>query len=145
MMFHTDHVTYSNIYDAARAAGVSLDVCEEKGSRSRERAYKIVLSGDSPSRQNTNGSDRERNFAASWDQWGVFLAHLFHIDRDAHTGKHGYKSGNHFDYVTSDRFGSGQMPEDYHRRHTWDWNGSVSECRSPHCSAEWRRNGWHTE
>lgn len=86
MRIHTNENTMSNIMSAARMARVSLDVLESHNSKTHDAAFEVILSGASRRRQNTGKSSREREFAATWDQWGVFLAFLFHIDPDMRAG-----------------------------------------------------------
>jgi hypothetical protein len=64
-------------------------------SRTRERAFSVRLSGTSRYGM-TNLPDK----AATWDEWGIFLAELFKIDPNAVLGS--YKSRDDFIRITCD-------------------------------------------
>lgn len=100
MRIHSDKLTAEDIYAAVRAIPgqtlIHVDHFCEHGSRSRSRAFDVKLGtfyggpGTShPRRPNpgtgprTFGSDV---WAASYDDWGYFLAYLFEIDPDAIAG-----------------------------------------------------------
>ena len=107
MRIHTNENTMSNIFAAARMARVDLDVLESYKSKTHDAAFEVILSGESRRRQNTGKSSRERNFAATWDQWGVFLSFLFRIDPDMRCGdtKHPqYANAADFEEKTDNRF-----------------------------------------
>jgi len=84
------NITSRDVYEAsgkatvATGANVYVERCEEHGSRSRARAYDVKLSGDGTlSKRRTNAGTRyapQTEYAATWDQWGWFLAHLFSVD-----------------------------------------------------------------
>lgn len=115
MRIHSDTLTVENISTAvmgARAAGhgiVYLQTLERHGSRSRRQAWEVKLTGDgSHSRRRTNGGTRytdhgrDRDFAATWDSWGHFLATLFH--HDPHMTCDYYKGADDFHAKTLDKF-----------------------------------------
>lgn len=85
MRLHTDTLTASNIYAAASAQGmrgVSVDVVS-RGSRIRGHAFDVHLTGTSSRRTNTGHRGAEHyggDFAATWDEWGMFLGALFVAD-----------------------------------------------------------------
>ena len=73
MRIHTDGtICDSEFYEAARAAGVTIEVKSKHGSRKRWVGYEIQLSGSSPYSAQSGAWK-----AATWDEWGVFLAFLF--------------------------------------------------------------------
>ena len=78
MRFHTDTLTHDDIYAAARVAQVSVETSSRHGSRSRDHAFEISLRGNSRRRPNFYNGDGQ--YAATWDQWGVFIAFLFKCD-----------------------------------------------------------------
>jgi hypothetical protein len=84
MRIHANTLTRREIYDAARVARVDLDTFDDKGSRKRDHAFEILLRGESrraPNQGTRHWSEREYGQkAATWDQWGVFLAILFDAD-----------------------------------------------------------------
>lgn len=96
MKIHTDTLTLADIHEAARVASalsgapVYLTRADERGSRSHRRAFDVILASDGTlSRRRVNyGSARyadrfDRPYAATWDQWGWFLASLFAADPGA--------------------------------------------------------------
>lgn len=103
MRLHTDTHTWRSIHEAltkAQKAGhvaehVELWICDEYGSRKKERAFEIRLGtyvkikGDKRGWTNTGkrGANSEANgegiYAATYDEWGWFIAELFDADPDA--------------------------------------------------------------
>lgn len=87
--------TLPDFADAARyvrertGAPVYFEARTEHRSRTHPRAYEIKLSSDgSLSRRRRNpGASRDRSaldtYAATWDQWGWFLARMFATDPGA--------------------------------------------------------------
>ena len=105
MKIHSDVITSQNISEATRAAGMR-GVYEEHtthGSRQRARSFNVKLTGNSTRRQNPGTSaDRDVDFAATWDEWGMFIQALFVIDPEAIIGQ--YKDYDAFQLHTADRF-----------------------------------------
>jgi hypothetical protein len=150
MRLHTNTITSRDLYAAAAAAGVRFGRLEEHGSRSRARAWDFTLTGSSPYRPNPGGRWARDDYdpgahAATWDEWGIFLAHLFDVDPDAHaTGN--YQSREHFRWCTGGRFDT-LTPAGQHHRHRWEYTGesvtgsyAVHECE---CGAvhRWMTSG----
>ena len=165
MRIHTDTLSASDFYSAAIIARVSMDLTEH-GSRSRNRAFNVLLTGESRRRTNPGHAwGEERGFAATWDQWGVFLAVLFAADDErafeASRTEQGarrmvtpyYATAEAFAAATGDRSGAPEVkvdlgyystftsygwPEDAHGDHSWMRPGrpGVRLCRD--CSAEER-------
>lgn len=112
MKLHSDTITYLDIHDALKAAKatglVAPQVILEKihtcGSRSRKVGYEIVLRanykvpGDKRRRPNSGAYGAGDDWAATYIEWGVFIAELFDIDHDAIFGS--YKGYDHFHKVT---------------------------------------------
>lgn len=102
MRIHSDKVTLSDITEAERFAtrnspGVDPVIATrwtEHGSRKRTRAWDVILTGSNSRRQN-GGPDQ----AATWDEWGWFLAHLFTVDPNAVAGP--YKGSEDFHRKTA--------------------------------------------
>lgn len=118
---------------AAKESGVTFVRCTLHGSRSRDHAFDVILSGNSGRRANFGG-DWE---AASWDQWGIFLGRIFKDDPDAHCWA--YKDADDFHWMTGGRFHSLTL-KDATRFHKWnlgeyDGYSSTSRCRHANCSA----------
>lgn len=151
MRIHTDTLTPSDLYAAARRAGSAVDVTfTVHGSRSRAVAYGVTLTGSSSRRP--NGGNRgavSDAYAATWDEWGMFLGELFRRDPNAVVPSV-YESGEHYRWSTDGRFDA-LTPDRQHERagHRWEHEGTVatgtyhvSTCK---CGARMRRVAWgHT-
>lgn len=166
MRIHTDHLTTSDIYTAARHARVDVVVLTEHGSRSRDHAFNVKLEGESRRRPNggASGKGYASGYAATWDQWGVFLAILFDIDpamvtpydasREAFlartaerfmTSPIGYGVSTNYNVVngrsrhdttvTVHRLGASYWPSDAHGDHTFRFAGIAREQSCTKCSA----------
>jgi hypothetical protein len=108
MRIHTDKITFADLYRAAvnvtahRHATVYVDGLTLHASRSRRAAWEVKLTGD---------GTHSRRRAATWDQWGWFLAHLFDVDPEMIVGTPGrptYASADDFHARTDDKFRAGQ-------------------------------------
>lgn len=120
MKIHTDKLAPVDVYDAARIARVHLDTFDDSGSRSRDHAFNIKLQGESRRRPNFGGE----GFAATWDQWGVFLSVLF--DRDPEMVTPYYADKGAFHQATDWRFtrqGDSYWPSDAHGDHHFEGTG----------------------
>ncbi len=97
MRLHTNTLKENDIYVAlnnAKDAGkidrlVQFETLEDKGSRTRERAFEVQLGwygekvkGDGRRWKNTgnNGADSDGCYAATYDEWGWFIAELYRLD-----------------------------------------------------------------
>ena len=131
MRIHSDKLTYRDLLDGAALAGVDLVDCDSVGSRSRAKAFKLGLTGTSCYRTNFGGDHQ----AATWDEWGMFLAHLYEVDPEFHCGARSYKNAEHFHWMTGNRFRT--LTKDLqHKRHQWNPQGraatgayAVSRCK----------------
>lgn len=161
MRIHTDRLKASDLYSAALIARVDLTLTEHR-SRSRARGFNVTLRGESNRKPNYGTSrtaDRFNTYehAATWDQWGVFLAVLFEADanrtfepsRDMFTPYD--ESYLHFAARTGDRFGAPEdtmeaggyvrrfvaygWPEDAHGDHSFKWDSGRREYTCRRCSA----------
>lgn len=166
MRIHSDHLTTSDIYTAARHARVDVVNLTEHGSRSRDHAFNVNLEGESRRRPNggTYGRGYASGYAATWDQWGVFLAILFDIDpgavcwaydgRDAFLAKtcerftapslgtgistnYNVVNGraHHDASVTVHRLGADYWPSDAHGDHRFEYAGVPRTRACTKCSA----------
>lgn len=136
MRIHTDKVLSGDLLDAARKAGVTIETAGLHNSRSRDYAWEIHLSGDSRRRPNRPHAPDE--YAATWDQWGIFLGHLYSIDPNMICGtakRPVYADAGHFDYRTNWRFNGGPIPFDMHGDHTFRFAGVPFEQECTKCSA----------
>ena len=146
MRIHTDRLTRDDIYRAARIARVDLATFDNKGSRSKEHAFDVKLGGESRRRPNGGDSGAGSGYAATWDQWGVFLAVLFDIDPNMVTPY--YANVWNFDSKTDYRFYPDDVaskrlageeptwwPADAHGDHTFRFAGVPGLQSCTKCSA----------
>ena len=136
MRLHSDILTRTDVYKAARAAGSGVSVtCTPHGSRKRSHAFEVTLTGTSNRRPNYgNGQDNGRDdYAATWDEWGMFFAALYSIDTEMIAGS-AYADAATFHYRTGDRFES-LTPADQHPSHRWQWTGTPREQSCTGCDA----------
>ena len=87
MRIHTDTIAYTQtlrdaLYQTTR--GVVLQECNRGKSRSHAYAYDVALQSDgTPDRWGTSRRRTRANgerYAASYDDWGFWLAALFELD-----------------------------------------------------------------
>lgn len=136
MRIHTS-ATEPDVRAAALVARATIVRLSEHGSRTCERAFEVILEGESSRARNGGRYGTETsNKAATWDQWGVFLAALYRTDPQlvcwAYSGAH------EFHMRTAERFLWGKTlqngwPEDAHGDHSWTWDNGMGQCRR--CSA----------
>lgn len=117
MRIHSNTLTESLIVRAGQLAGVTFTRLTRHGSKSRTAAFDVILTGSSPMRQN-----RGDDYAATWDEWGSFLGHLFALDPNMVTPY--YYSADHFHWATGGDFRWGVLPE-RHKRHRWEFTGDA--------------------
>lgn len=135
MRFHTS-LDEIDIRSVELPPGVTWHHVREYGSRSRLRAFEIVLEGTSC----YGGQWGDRDYrAGTWDEWGVVLGRLFELDPNARVAKV-YEGAEHYHEVTGDRFRPDRLPERLCPRHKWNCvdydrrtHEGVSEC--PKCGA----------
>lgn len=133
MRIHSSVLTEADLSTATVLAGqtVRLVKLEVHGSRKRERAFEVALSGSG----NYGGMYGNLNYpTATWDEWGMVLAEIFRVDPEAIAGP--YECGEHFRWATTGRY-DGMLPTDQHLRHSWEPLGLsaggsyfVRECRT---------------
>ena len=118
MRIHTN-VDESVIRNAAEIARVRFTRFSTHKSKTAKFGYEITLSGESRRRQ--NGGD---DYAATWDQWGIFLSVIYESDPNAKCWA--YRDAGDFDYKTNDRFRPLELgnqkfyrPSDNHGDHKW--------------------------
>lgn len=77
MKIHSDILTVDHMQTAAKAARVSVvwPMFKPGGSQSRKNSFVVHLSGSSRYRAGFAGNNGLQ--AATWDEWGMFLAALF--------------------------------------------------------------------
>jgi hypothetical protein len=133
MRIHSDTLHPSDFYKVVRdLPGVSVDVIKH-GSRARSVAYEVRLTGTS-SRRTMDNMDQ----AATWDEWGVFFARIFDMDRDALAGSikyPAYDGATDYHRKTGRRFVGLTMPRDTHQQHRWELDLSRGVLACTKCSA----------
>lgn len=118
MRLHTNTLTWSSMHEALEAAKtkghipqhVVFEACAEYRSRKRAKGIEVKLAtydkepGDGRRWTNTGnrGANSEQNgeglYAATWDEWGWFLAEVF--DADPGATCNWYDGGPEFDRIT---------------------------------------------
>lgn len=129
MRLHTDTITYVDLFDAVRhIEGVYLadPGPEQTGSKTRDHAFTVKLEAlERKGRRRVNfgtaNVDRyDPPFAATWDEWGFFLAYLFDVDPNLIAGNN-YSGLDHYQWCTGGRFVGREpvvrvgTPHDQHR------------------------------
>lgn len=121
MRIHTDNLGHAAIRHAADYAGVSVELLEARGSRKRDHAFEVALSGSSP--YNGGSSKVEWPYkAATWDEWGQFIDYLFTLEPDAIIGH--YDGDADFMIKTADevyRVQTYHGDGHYRKTHTGPW------------------------
>jgi hypothetical protein len=105
MKIHSDIITFSDIFDAVPDGCYLANFMHQgrevfigrEGSRSREAGYVVRLSGSSKFNMHYL-----LDKAATYDEWGFFLAALYAKDENAICGN--YKNGADFDLQTQHAF-----------------------------------------
>lgn len=79
MRIHTDNLTARDVHRAAFIANVAVIHLSAHGSKSRDHAFEVAISGSSPYQSAHASNDRGSggHKAATWDEWGLFLVELF--------------------------------------------------------------------
>ena len=123
MKVHTDILTEQDFHKATSAGGmvgVAVKKLEAKGSRSRKRSFDVTLSG----------THKGPSYAATWDEWGIFINALFVADPDAIVGM--YPSYEAFRDVTYCRFDNATqlLTRCTKRNHKWEAaGGEINQCK----------------
>lgn len=123
MRLHSDFLTVDDINDALNRAQrrgnvdalIVFDTLLAKGSRKRKYAFEIRLEwigtkvkGDGRRWTNTGnaGSDTGGMYAATYDEWGWFIAELFDKDEHAifghYVGMDGFNTATRYAYEIAD-------------------------------------------
>lgn len=124
MKLHTDLIKSLDLYNAAAQAGRGVDVSfTSKGSRSRDHAFDVTLTGTSSRRPNSGRSGASDDYAATWDEWGMFFAHLYEIDPQMKCWA--YDDANDFHFKTAARFRC-LTPEQQCKNHKWEYQGTAA-------------------
>jgi len=139
MRIHTNTLTLADIHAAVNNLPSVYVTVSRHGSRSHDHAFEVSLEGNGYARNTGNHGADDYEKGATWDEWGVFLAHLFAKDADAMCGSAKYpvyRDAADFHYQTADRFADPEsgLPDDTHKRHNWTGGRGVRTCTK--CSAE---------
>lgn len=142
MRLHTNVLTYGDVVNAARAAGVIWKITEQ-GSRSHARSFDVSLRGDS--RRDAMFAWKVDHIggtkAATWDQWGVFFGALYRLDPYMVAGgtkkRPHYADNTDFQLRTFARFREAGFPADAHGDHTFRYDGTPYEQSCRKCSARY--------
>ena len=108
MRLHSDIITRTDIF-AALPRDVGAEVMEH-GSRKRARAFEVSLSGlgaRHTRKKNSGQYGAGYDYAATWDDWGLWLAALYEIDPDMHATY--YKNRDDFYEQTRRRVPDGMV------------------------------------
>lgn len=124
MKLHTDTLRYADLLEAASNAGSGVNVDGTlKGSRSKDHAYDVSLTGTSTRRPNSGRSGASDDYAATWDEWGMFFAHLYSVDPGMTCWA--YDSEDDFHFKTGARFHA-LIPSQQCKNHKWDYQGTAA-------------------
>lgn len=120
MRIHTDTVSTVYVYRAAHEASelsgatVNIEKLQAHGSRTHAGSFDVTLSGDGTlTRRRINyGTSRTldrfaKPYAATWEQWGFFLAAMFRLDPAMRVGSAAhpvYRDAEHFHAETEGKF-----------------------------------------
>jgi hypothetical protein len=133
MRLHT-RLEQADLYNAARHAGVNFAKFTVHGSRKAPRAFEVILTGSASHRSQYRA---ESYPAATWDEWGIFLAELYR--QDPNLSATYYTDALDFHWQTDERFKT-LTPAEQHRQHRWEYGVPyVNTCR---CGAV---RQWHPQ
>ena len=118
MKLHSNTLTRKDVREAlaeSKAAGlidpaVGFEMLEDKGSRSHSHAFEVQLGwygekikGDGRRYKNSGKNGSDTVYAATYDEWGHFIADLMDRDHDAVFGS--YKGYQGFHEATNWQYG----------------------------------------
>lgn len=119
-IYCSSDITESHITIAARKAGATIEVLTEHSTRSGsdfDHSFNVLLSGNSRRR-----AMHKEYPAATWDQWGVFIATLFDDDPTAKIGIYSWEGDFHFKTMGRfDELERDDVPLDHD--HKWKYAG----------------------
>lgn len=99
MRIHSDSLSYGDLEGAARRAGVTIVNFHLRGSRSRDHALDVTLSGTGKHGGQWGNTEYR---SATFDEWGLFIQALYRKDPDALIGP--YRSAEHFTWIFEGRY-----------------------------------------
>lgn len=134
MRIHSDSLDELEVRKAVRLAGASFIRLNLKGSRSRAQGFDVVLSGSGVHKSQGGYGMVTDDQAATWDEWGIALGHMFRLDPAMRTEY--YADADDFNWQTGGRFTPEFTPVMQHRMHRFAWTGdsvtgvyTVDECK----------------
>lgn len=132
MRLHTTTITATDVYAAVRdLPGVYAEVTTH-GSRKRDHALEVKLTGTSSRRPNSGNGGAGDDYAATWDEWGVMFQRLFDLDDTmtcyAYDDRADYMWKTDWRFVDFDIAGQ-------HRNHRWEFAGVPREHVCATCDA----------
>lgn len=120
MRIHSDLIEREHLKSAvAGLDGVNVRIDIRRASRKRDHSWDVALVAEprpGRRRRNTGRYGLGDDYAATWDEWGVFLSWLFSYDPDAVCGD--YDDKEHFHWSTGGRFRN-VVALDMHDQHRW--------------------------
>lgn len=127
------------IADLRRAAGAAKMTSANETIRNGRHGAPVLsfngYGGEVRSNRRPNTRDawvRQNHYAATWDQWGVLLGHLFRLDPGMNVGGYNrptYAGASDFHRQTDGRFRDVDgLPEGFHGDHTFRWSGTAGVC-----------------
>ena len=135
MIIRSNQISRQDVGNAAQAAGVNFidtnalhDVgwfqpIREFTPKAYQYGYEVFLTGSSPYAAAHQSRDGYGEKAATWDEWGVFIAFLYEIDPAARIGH--YTGRENFRQVTGEevrRIATWHAPDGYQARsHRGPW------------------------
>lgn len=99
MKIHSNVISSDHIIVAcSKVPNIHLARFGQAGSRSHNHAYDVILTGSAKHRVMNNPQWQ----AATYDEWGYFISHLYDIDTEAKIGP--YKNSSDFAEKTEWRY-----------------------------------------
>ena len=134
MRLHSDSLDELEVRKAVRLAGADFIRLNLKGSKSRDHAFDVVLSGSAAHKSQGGYGMVTDDQAATWDEWGIALGTMFRLDPNMLTPY--YADAEDFTWQTGGRFTPEFTPAMQHRFHKFKWTGdsvtgsyTVRECK----------------
>lgn len=120
MRIHSDTLTAAMIHEAVPSSAY-VGKISAHGSRSRAQAFEVNLGGSGRMGGQWGQTDGQ---AATWDEWGMFLAALFALDPEM-TVPAAYPTREAFTWMTGGRFDT-LTPQGQHKTHRWELQGTAA-------------------
>lgn len=135
MIIHTD-LDIDSIRAAGKLARVDFHRLNQRGSKSKARAFDVILTGNA---KRASGFGRDDYRPAMWDEWGIFLGAVFRVDPTA-SCVGAYYDAEHYEWCTNGRFDEDFFAGQALCHHKFEYDGrnvtgvyTVQRCQ--HCSS----------